>query len=737
MTGSLKLTVVHFMKKSIKIGIFLAVTAAILVSCSVKKDTLVSRKFHVLTTKYNVLYNGHIAFQEGIEEIHNKHKDNYWKQLFIEPITFDEQAIAVPVFNGKDTKKESLTTFEKAEEKAVKAIQKHSMNFYGREKNKQIDEAYLLLGKSRYYTQRFIPAIEAFNYVIINYPYANTIDETRIWRAKTNIRLDNEELAIESLKIVLNNDKISETIKEQAHTALAMAYVKTDSIQKAIDQLKEATNTHKDVVQTSRNLFILGQMYVSENKKDSAAIAFQKLANFKKAPYKFRIHSSIQFAKMASNDSVASVLIARFQKLIKNRDNRKYKDALYYQMGRLEAQRDSTENSIVYYQKSLGVADGDAYQKTFSYEKLGDIYFDKANFVVASSYYDSVVQISNESTEIRIRKIKRKHKSLAALTRFENVLKTTDSILTIAAMSEENQKIFFENHIEKLQKAAKEKAQQQLEALSFGSSFGGGSSKQTSNKGKWYFYNTKLLNYGKASFLKTWGNRQLEDNWRTSEKPQLAISKDSVKSVDIVLPIYELSTYINALPKTKVLIDSLTFDRNDALFQTGLIYKEQFKNSALAIDRFEKLLTLHPEKNSALAIQYHLYELFSVLKNKKANFYKNVIIEQYPTSKYAQIIQNPSIKFTKGSIDELEATYKEIYYLYKGHLYISVVEQITELSPEIQQSKLIAKFELLKALAIGKYQSKEAYKKALAFVFLNYGNTEEGRRAREIARQLK
>ncbi|MDG2195143.1 MAG: tetratricopeptide repeat protein [Polaribacter sp.] len=725
------------MKKSIKIGFFLAVTATIVVSCSVKKDTFASRKFHALTTKYNVLYNGNIAFQEGIDEIHNKHKDNYRKQLFIEPITFDKQQIALPTFSGKDAKKKALTTFEKAEEKAVKAIQKHSMNFQGREKNTQIDEAYLLLGKSRYYTQRFIPAIEAFNYVITNYPYANTIDETRIWRAKTNIRLDNEELAIETLKIVLNNNKASETIKEQAHSALAMAYVKTDSIQRAIDQLKKATHTHKDVVQTSRNLFILGQMYVSENKKDSAAIAFQKLANFKKAPYKFRIHSTIQFAKMASNDSVASGLIARFQKLIKNRDNRKYLDALYYQMGRLEAQRDSTENSMLYYQKSLGVADGDTYQKTFSYEKLGDIYFDKANFVVASSYYDSVVQISNESTEARIRKIKRKHKSLAALTRFENVIKTTDSILTIAAMSEENQKIFFKNHIEKLQKAAKEKAQQQLEAVSFGSSFGGGTSKQASNKGKWYFYNTQLLNYGKAEFLKIWGNRRLEDNWRISEKPQITTSKDSVKSAEVTLATYELSTYLNTLPKTRALIDSLTFDRNDALFQTGLIYKEQFKNSALAIDRFEKLLTLHPEKNSVLAIQYHLYELFSALKNKKADFYKKTIIEQYPASKYAQIIQNPSIKFTEKSTDELEGTYKEMYYLYKKHLYIDVVEQIAELSPEIQQSKLIAKFELLKALAIGKYQSKEAYKKALEFVFLKYGNTEEGRRAREIARQLK
>jgi hypothetical protein len=37
--------------------------------------------------------------------------------------------------------------------KATKAIQKHSMNIDGRERNFQIDEAYLLLGKARYYDQ--------------------------------------------------------------------------------------------------------------------------------------------------------------------------------------------------------------------------------------------------------------------------------------------------------------------------------------------------------------------------------------------------------------------------------------------------------------------------------------------------------------------------------------------------------------------------------------------------------
>ena len=137
------------------------------------------------------------------------------------------------------------------------------MNIGGRERNSQIDDAYLLLGKSRYYTQRFIPAIEAFNYVIINYPYADLIDETRIWRAKTNIRLDNDEFAIETLKIVLKNKELAPKVKEEAHTALAMAYVKLDSTQRAIEQLTLATATQENVEQAARNLFVLGQIYSS------------------------------------------------------------------------------------------------------------------------------------------------------------------------------------------------------------------------------------------------------------------------------------------------------------------------------------------------------------------------------------------------------------------------------------------------------------------------------------------
>ena len=150
------------MKNSQKIG-FLSFILLI-VSCSTKKDAFLNRNFHALTTKYNVLYNGNVAFNEGIKEINSKYEDDFWELLPIEPLKFERDNIKAPNFSsgfsGPGAPKNSASTqqqsspFDTAEEKAVKAIQKHSMNIYGKERNRKIDEAYLLLGKSRYYTER-------------------------------------------------------------------------------------------------------------------------------------------------------------------------------------------------------------------------------------------------------------------------------------------------------------------------------------------------------------------------------------------------------------------------------------------------------------------------------------------------------------------------------------------------------------------------------------------------------
>jgi tetratricopeptide (TPR) repeat protein len=720
-------------------------------SCSTKKDTIINRNFHAITTKFNILFNGQEAFNKGIEEVNTGYIDDWFSRLPIEPIVFEEDKIVLESFNSNpgagfggesEEEKKELTTFERAEEKAVKAIQKHGMNIDGTEHNRQIDNAYLLLGKSRYYSQRFIPAIDAFNYVIANYPQADLIAETKIWRAKANTRIDNEETAIEAMKLLLVvrdtlEADLPDEIKEQGHTALAMAYVKSDSLQNAKKHLQLATRTLKNRDQGARNLFILGQIYSDENKKDSAFYVFEKLVNFKKAPYKYKIHANIELAKNFSKDSLSTSLLERMQKLIKDRENRSYLDELYYQTGVLHQNNDSIKLALNYYNNSLRAKNGSDKQKTFTYEKLGDLYFKDSEYQYSSAYYDSVIKVSTDTLDIRIRRIKRKYKNLASLIKFEAVAANNDSIVKIATLPKEEQKLFFESYIEKLKKADEDTAQLRLNQMAFGNSSAG---LQSGKKGSWYFYNNQSLSFGKTEFQKIWGNRKLEDNWRWSEKAAIGnkVIKDSAQ-VNTVNLRYDLDSYLSTIQYKKETIDSLKVDRNQALYELGLIYKEQFKNQNLAKSRLERLATLDPKEELILPLNWHLYQIYNNLGDAdQSEIYKNVILTQYPDSKFAQIILNPNeIIEEEVALNEVEKEYKKMYYLYKENKFEEAVLKIDKFILTIPSSNLIPKFELLKAFAIGKYKDIEAYKIALEFVAVSYGNTEEGKKAKEIILQIE
>ncbi|CAM1361796.1 type IX secretion system periplasmic lipoprotein PorW/SprE [Tenacibaculum xiamenense] len=744
------------MKKLSKILVF-SIVFAIVYSCGTRKNTFVNRNFHALTTKYNVLFNGEQAFLKGLKEIEEKHEDNFWKRLPIEPITFNENTIEAPSFKpgtGFDDSEEEeeskpLSHFDKAEEKAVKAVQKHSMNIDGIERNGKIDEAYLLLGKARYYTQRFIPAVEALNYVISNYPKASLIYDTKIWRAKANIRLDNEKLAIETLNLLIELDKneksLTDTQRERAHTAMAMAYEKTDTIQKVIEHLALASRTFKNKEQSARNMFILGQIYSELDRRDSARMVFQKLADTRRAPRKYRIRANIELAKNTENDSASVLVLSRLKKLIRNTDNREFLNSLYYQAGVLEVGRNKIDNAIEYFNKSLRAKKNSDYQRTYAYEQLGNIAFDKQEYVLAGTYYDSVLgKVSKEfDTEKRIRRIRRKNKGLTTLRKYEETVKTNDSILKVVAMSDDERKEFFQEYIDKVKKEDEERRQQLLNAQNFGSSFGSTSLIGSNAKGgKWYFYNDQTIQFGKVEFQRVWGNRPLEDNWRLSDKDGSLIAEDdttdSESEEEKVNPKYELATYLDAIPTKEEDITKLKEDRNDALYQLGLIYKEQFKNTELATSNFERLLSIEGHKQSDLAINYHLYQVYlNANDEEKAKKHKDIVLSQYPDSKFAQIIREPNVKLVEEKkTDEVLNRYKEIYIIYKLNKFEEALVEIDKFEPRVKDSNLIPKLALLKALCIGKCKDQESYKKALEFVSLSYSNTDAGKKAEEILEQL-
>ena len=199
-----------------------------------------------------------------------------------------------------------------------------------------------------------------------------------------------------------------------------------------------------------------------------------------------------------------------------------------------------------------------------------------------------------------------------------------------------------------------------------------------------------------------------------------------------------MSTYLSAIPFKKEEIDSLKYDRNKALFELGLIYKEQFKNMPKAITNLERLLASNPDKELILPINYHLYRVYSAQGDPRGNFYRNTILTDYKDTPFAKIILNPDKELKKDKqVDEMEELYKIAYNLYKDESFEETRCFIETMLSEIEDSILIPKFALLRAYAIGKYNSKEFYISELKKVAADHSQTEQGEKALELIKRLK
>ena len=134
-----------------------------------------------------------------------------------------------------------------------------------------------MLGKARYFDQRFVPAQEAFNFILFKYPGSDKINQARIWREKANIRLENDELAITNLKRLLYQEELKDQDLADATAMLAQAYINLKSLDSAVTQLEIASTNTKNNDERGRYRFIQGQLYNALGHRDSANIAFDKV----------------------------------------------------------------------------------------------------------------------------------------------------------------------------------------------------------------------------------------------------------------------------------------------------------------------------------------------------------------------------------------------------------------------------------------------------------------------------
>lgn len=126
-------------------------------------------------TKYNVLYNGNIALESGIEGVNDAYSENFWEILPVERMQVTDEIQKPGESKNAD--------FERAEEKAIKAVQTHDMVIKGKEKPANWWSLFAL-GTSQILRSAFYSGARSVQLYSFKYPTSDKINTAKVWREK-------------------------------------------------------------------------------------------------------------------------------------------------------------------------------------------------------------------------------------------------------------------------------------------------------------------------------------------------------------------------------------------------------------------------------------------------------------------------------------------------------------------------------------------------------------------------
>ena len=687
-------------------------------SCSTKKNKSLNRSYHSVVSSYNVLFNGESSIEEGLLQTQESFVDNFWEFLPIEKINLSKEIITV---DGIGNEK-----FLKSEEKAAKTIQKHSMLINNVQYNSKIAQAYLLLGRARYLDQRFIPALDAFNQV---YKQNIIVDEwyhSVIWKAKCNIRLEQEELAIELLKNLLKKEKLSAKVKADANSVLAMAYLQLQKNDLAIRPLKTASSNEKNKQYKARYLFILGQIYEKKFQNDSAYSTFNKVVSFNRSITRdLLINAKIKtliYNPLNKNEREIS-------KIIDNIENKPYLDKIYYGYSNMLFLKDSVSKGEYYLNKAIKENPSDKDLLSRGYEQISKINFNKSNYVLSGKYLDSTLN-NLENNSKKYWELERRKKGLDRVVQLEENINLYDSLLKLSSYEPSKlNKIL--NQIK--DKKKKPKPKKKTSPVRNNKTRTGNSSRSN-----FYFYDTKLVELGKKSFETIWGQRTRESYWRNvSSKPTtVSKKKEEIDEKNIILEETEPvnNDLLATIPRTNFQKDSINHLKNKSYLRLAEIYLEKYSDYSLTKTKLNQLRRLNPSNEILVEANYILYKVQKKQNKKNAEEIRLQIIKQFPDSKFAKILADQNIL-----IAEEGETLKQLdsfYTLYDDQKFQQVLVGVEKGMVFIENKEILLEFDLLKAKTIGKLEGVIKYSEQIKNIIDRYPNSSKVADLKELIRAI-
>lgn len=717
-----------FLRSFSKYSIPALVLILVLAACRTNKNTFVHRGYHNLTARFNGYYYATESIREGEDKIRTDYKFDYDRLL--------------PVFlvPTNETAKATFPEFDKAIKKSSNCVQRHTIkDKKGNEipsAGHWIDNNWNVIGISHFYKREFFSAIEDFEYVIRTYKSPDRY-KAMVWLARSYLEIGSVTQAEPIIGLLKDDKKISKYAKQELPALQADYYLKRGMYKEAEKALLEAIKAKPPKKTRARYAFILGQIYEEKNENKKARDYYQKTISAK-PDYDLVFHAIMRQARLVDLKYGNTTKLKRdLMKMTRDEKNKEYLDIIYYTLGEISEREKNEPMAINNYKLSIQNSTQNPKQKALSYLKLGEINFEQANYEASGAYYDSTMTMLpkdyKDYTEIENRK-----KTLETLVGYIRTIQREDSLQRVARMSETQREKFITKMIQKIEEE-EERKREELEALQAQNANPDYNATAPNNgmtdlgigaKGDWYFYNPTLVAFGVNDFVKKWGNRKLEDNWRRSQKSltfdePVAEEKDtaSVAGTDSIAAKKKAKAkdkksveyYLKDLPMNDSLMKLSNTKIIDAYYNLGSTYKDDLKNNKKAIATFEDLNKRYDQHKFRPSSYYQLYRIFqSVRNNAKADEYKNKLLNEFPNSEYAQLIKNPNYEAEKKTqANEVEVFYTNTYEKYSGGNYQEAYALSKESETKYGKNDYSPKFAFIKAMSIGKMKGADSLEMAL------------------------
>lgn len=721
-------------------------------SCSRSKDTFTSRLYHQTTSKYNGYFYAKESIKEGIETLNMRHQEN-WKEI-----------LPVFVYGTDEEAKAIYPQMDRSILKTSTVIDRHAMIIKKKEENKWIKYNYLVMGQAYFYKKQFEEATKVFDYIIKQYKEEEIKYEATLWMARTKMETDDFSKASSLLKLMEEDVLFPEDLRSDFKAVYADFHIRNERYPKAIENLEQAIVVTKKKKVRARYTYILAQLYEIEDRSTDAINAYQRVVKMH-PNYEMVFYASINQA-MAYNtrDGDSEKIKKLLHKMLKDSKNVDYFDQIYYALAIIELEDDNKDLAIGYLIESTKVSINNTEQKGTSFMTLGNIHMEDRLYKMAKLYFDSTL-IFLPQEHIDYADIEDLDDGLAKLIINLDVIELQDSLIHLATMTEKEREKIILAIIAEEEKAEDERIAALLsgededykQSVVASNPVGNASRSGGGGKGDWYFYNPSSMSFGYSEFQRVWGSRKLQDDWRRSTASNRSgfsqndvddtFGSNSTGDAFTRKQIKSLDQYMKDIPLTEEKLAASEAQLEEALYNAGVIYNEDLDDIDNAIEMFDELTQRYPNSKHLATSYYQLYRLYVKKENEgnyfgagykdNSQYYKAIILDEFPLSEYAKIIRNPNyLKDAEIAKKRREEDYMATYRNFKSHRYNTVLEECNRIITSEQDNPFLAKYHFMKAFIVGQRSDQANFERELQLIADKFPETEEGKEAVEILAQL-